>query len=131
MRMFCLTVLCGAMLTALPSAARAQAPILGQPYQVPAEFSSYVAGSLINYAGFNYVIRGDGTMLPSQNSGFTYSSYYGPPAATYSLVQQPIYSPWGGYQLASSRGWYRHAWYRHAWYGPHGGFACGRHYCWR
>jgi hypothetical protein len=95
MRMFCLTILCGAMLTALPSAARAQAPILGQPYQVPLELSSYGAGTLINYGGFNYVIQGDGTMLPFHDSGFTYSSFYGPPAATYFLIQQPVYSAWG------------------------------------
>jgi len=52
-----LTALCGAMFIAMPSAARAQAPILGQPYQVPFEFSGYGAGTLINYGGYNYVVQ--------------------------------------------------------------------------
>jgi hypothetical protein len=126
MRMFCLTVLCGTMLIAMPSGARAQAPILGQPYQVPFGYSGYGAGTLINYGGYNYVIQGDGTMLPSQDTGFTYSSQYGPPAATYYSVQQPVYNPWVGYGWASYGGWFRHGRFRHQ-----GGFACGRHVCWR
>jgi hypothetical protein len=129
--MFCLTVICGAMLTAMPNAARAQAPILGQPYQVPSEFSAYGAGSLINYGGYNYVIQGNGTMLPSQDSGFTYSSFYGPPAASPYFVQQPVYSPFVSYPLASYGGWYRHGWYGHGWGRHYYGFACGRHHCWR
>ena len=122
MRMLCLTVLCGAMFIAMPSAARAQAPILGQPYQVPIEYSGYGAGTLINYGGYNYVIQGDRTMLLSQDSGFTYSSQYGPPATTTYFVQQPVYNPWGGYRSGWYGGCYRHGWRRHG-----GGFACGRH----
>ena len=113
MRTFCLTVVCGAVLIAMPGAARAQAPVLGQPYQVPFEFSGYGAGTLINYGGYNYVIQGDGTMLPSQASGFMYSSQYGPPAATYDFVQQPVYNPRGGYRWAWYGGWGRHRWWRY------------------
>jgi hypothetical protein len=43
--------------------ARAQSPVLGQPYQVPPGYESYVAGSVVAYGGYNYVIQGDGTML--------------------------------------------------------------------
>ena len=113
MRTICLTIVCGAVLIAMPGAARAQAPVLGQPYQVPFEFSGYGAGTLINYGGYNYVIQGDGTMLPSRDSGFTYSSYYGPPAATYYSVQQPVYYPWCGYRWAWYGGWGRHRWWRY------------------
>jgi len=65
-------------------------------------------------------------MLPSQDSGFTYSSQYVPPATTTYFVQQPVYNPWGGYRSVWYCGGYRHGWYRHS-----GGFACGRHVCWR
>lgn len=121
MRMLCLTVLCGAMFIAMPSAARAQAPILGQPYQVPFEFSGYGAGTPINYGGYNYVIQGDGTMLPSQDSGFTYSSQYGPPATTY-YVQQPAVgnNPWVGYRP----GWH-HGGYHQGWNHGHGSWGQG------
>jgi hypothetical protein len=121
MRMFWLTVLCGAMFSAMPSAASAQAPNLGQPYQVPPGFSGYGAGALINYGGYNYVIQGDGTMLPSQESGFTYSSQYAAPAGTYYVVQQPVYYPWAGYRSTCYGGWHG-GWYRHG---------CYRHFCWR
>lgn len=126
MRMLCLTVLCGAMFIAMPNAARAKAPILGQLYQVPIEFSGYGAGALINYGGYNYVIQGDGTMLPSQESGFTYSSQYGPPATTTYYVQQPTYNPWVGYRPGWNGGGHRHHWNGHG-----GGFAGGRSRHWR
>jgi hypothetical protein len=113
MRMLCLTVLCGAMFIAMPSAARAQAPLLGQPYQVPFEFSGYGAGTLINYGGYNYVIQGDGTMLPSQDSGFTYSSQYGPPVTTYYYIPQPTYYPWVSYRSGWVGGGYWNGWHRH------------------
>ena len=108
MRMLCLAVVCGAMLIAIPNAARAQAPVPGQPYQVPFEFSGYGPGTLINYGGFNYVIQGDGTMLLSQDPGFTYSSQYGPPATTYYFVQRPTYNPWVRYHSRWHGGGYVH-----------------------
>jgi hypothetical protein len=55
----------------LPSAsgsAMAQAPIPGQPYQVPPGYESYQPGTLIAYGGYSYVIQGDGTMLLSCSS---------------------------------------------------------------
>jgi hypothetical protein len=42
--------------------ARAQAPVPGQPYQVPAGYEAYGAGTLVAYGGYNYVIQCDGTM---------------------------------------------------------------------
>ncbi len=49
--------------------ARAQGPVAGQPYQIPAGYESYGAGTLISYGGSNYVIQGDGTMLLAQQTG--------------------------------------------------------------
>ncbi len=46
--------------------AHAQAPIPGQPYQVPAGFEGYGPGTLISYGGYNYATQGDGTMLLQQ-----------------------------------------------------------------
>jgi hypothetical protein len=68
----------GALLIGIPAAARAQAPIVGQPYQVPAEYSAYVPGSVVNYGGYSYVIQGNGTMLLNQQP-------------TTSLYVEPVY----------------------------------------
>jgi hypothetical protein len=68
--------------------ARAQGPVAGQPYQVPAGYESYGAGTLISYGGFNYVIQGDGTMLLAQQTGDT-STDPGP------SVDQPYQVPTG------------------------------------
>jgi hypothetical protein len=38
-----------------------QQPV-SQPYQIPAGYESYGAGTLINYGGVNYVIGSDGYM---------------------------------------------------------------------
>jgi len=59
--MFALAVL---FLSACGSA-MAQAPIAGQPYQVPPGYEGYGAGTLVAYGGYSYVIQGDGTMLLS------------------------------------------------------------------
>ena len=48
--------------------AEAQAPVFSQPYQVPAGYEGYGAGTLVTYGGYNYVIQGDGTMLVSSPS---------------------------------------------------------------
>lgn len=63
MKRYCLTGLLGLLLLGFSAPARAQAPVAGQPYQIPAEYSSYSAGALINYGGYNYVIQDNGTML--------------------------------------------------------------------
>jgi len=57
----------------------AQGSVAAQPYQVPADFAGYAAGSVITYGGLNYVIQGDGTMLLQQPGGYDYNSYYVPP----------------------------------------------------
>jgi len=66
-----------AMLTCLgvSTPAHAQAPIPGQPYQIPAGFEGYGPGTLISYGGNNYVTQGDGTML------LQLTGYSGPAAA--------------------------------------------------
>jgi len=56
------------LLFSLCGTARAQGPIAGQPYQVPAGYEAYGAGTLISYGGFNYVIQGNGTMLLAQQT---------------------------------------------------------------
>jgi hypothetical protein len=80
--------------------ARAQAPIPGQPYQVPAGYEGYGPGTLVAYGGYNYVIQGDGTMqlspppVPYSQS----STYYQQPATLYWYATQPagdyFYRPW-------------------------------------
>ena len=64
-----------AMLTCLgvSTPAHAQAPIPGQPYQIPAGFEGYGPGTLISYGGNNYVTQGDGTML-LQQAGYSGSA---------------------------------------------------------
>ena len=48
--------------------AKAQAPVFGQPYQVPAGYEGYGCGTPVAYGGYNYVIQGDGTMLLGSSS---------------------------------------------------------------
>jgi hypothetical protein len=81
--------------------ARAQAPVPSQPYQVPAGYEGYGAGTLVAYSGFNYVIQGDGTMqLSSPSAPCTQSSTcYQQTATFYRYATQPtasyVYQPWG------------------------------------
>jgi hypothetical protein len=75
-----LTALLVGLLLPICGIARAQGPVAGQRYQIPAGYESYGAGTLINYGGFNYVIQGDGTMLLAQQTGDT-STDPGPPAS--------------------------------------------------
>jgi hypothetical protein len=89
MRKLCLMAVCGFMLAACPLAAHAQAPIPGQPYQVPPEYGAVAGGSQIAYGGFNYVSQGDGTMLLAVQPEFTYTSQYVPPSTL--VYRQPYY----------------------------------------
>jgi len=57
------------LLLSLCGTAKAQGPVAGQPYQVPAGYEAYAAGTLISYGGFNYVIQGNGTMLLAEQTG--------------------------------------------------------------
>jgi len=43
--------------------ARAQAPLPGVAYIIPAGFETYPAGTMITYAGYQYVSQGNGTMF--------------------------------------------------------------------
>jgi len=60
-----------AMITCLGvfTPAHAQAPIPGQPYQIPAGFEGSSAGTLIAYGGYNYVSQDNGTMLLADSQG--------------------------------------------------------------
>ena len=74
--------------------AKAQAPVPGQPYQVPAGYEGYGAGTLVAYAGYNYVVQGDGTMQfssPSVSCNQS-STCHQQPAAFYSYAVQPTVS---------------------------------------
>ena len=68
MRKFSLMAFVTAMLLVMVGNARAQTPIPGQPYQVPAGYEAYQAGTLISYGGYNYVIQGGGTMLLAEQT---------------------------------------------------------------
>ncbi|MBI1325379.1 hypothetical protein GC170_19615 [bacterium] len=43
--------------------ARAQAPLPGVAYIIPAGFETYPAGTLITYGGYQYCIQDNGTMM--------------------------------------------------------------------
>ena len=78
--------------------ARAQAPVPGQPYQVPAGFEGYGVGTLVSYGGYNYVIQGDGTMqVSSPSASCTQSTCHQQPATFYGYATQPtatyVYQP--------------------------------------
>ena len=64
-------VLLAGLLLALCGTARAQGPVAGQPYQVPAGYRAHGAGTVISFSGFSYVIQGDETMLLAQQTGGT------------------------------------------------------------
>ncbi len=104
MRKLCLMAVCGFMVVLSPLAARAQAPIPGQPYQVPPEYGAVPGGSPIGYGGFNYVSQGDGTMVLADQPGFTYTSQYVPPST-----------------IVYGRPYYHH----HYWRGPGYGYGYG------
>ena len=72
------TLLFGFLLVTFSGTARAQGPVAGQPYQVPAGYQSYGAGTLIAYGGYNYVIQSNGTMLLSGSGGSTGTDQQGP-----------------------------------------------------
>ena len=63
MKRFCLVAILG-FLFGIP--VYAQVP--GQPYQIPAGYEGYSAGTLITYGGANYVIQDNGTMLLADTS---------------------------------------------------------------
>ena len=77
-------LLLGSLLLSLSTTARAQAPVAGQPYQIPAGYEGYGAGTLIAYGGYNYVIQSNRTMLLAASS-----QTYQPTQYTY---QQPQYT---------------------------------------
>jgi hypothetical protein len=64
----------GALIGTFDSPARAQGPVGGQRYQVPAGYEGYGAGTTITYYGYNYTIQGDGTMIYGSDSSTTTSS---------------------------------------------------------
>jgi hypothetical protein len=65
MKQFTMLAFLGAMILTFCGSVNAQAPFAGQPYQVPAGYERYGPGTLISYGGYNYVIQGNGTMLPA------------------------------------------------------------------
>jgi hypothetical protein len=69
MRRYLLMFFVGFACLAMIESARAQAPVPGQPYQVPDGYTGYGSGTLISYGGYNYVIQGDGTMLLAADPG--------------------------------------------------------------
>ena len=71
MRRYLPLMFAGLACLAMIDSAHAQAPIAGQPYQIPDGYTGYGSGTLINYGGFNYVIQGDGTMLLAADSAVT------------------------------------------------------------
>ena len=68
MRRYLLSAICGLMVLSFTQPSRAQAPVAGQPYQVPDGYAGYGAGTSIVYGGYSYVIQADGTMLLADQS---------------------------------------------------------------
>ena len=100
--------------------AKAQAPAFGQPYQVPAGYEAYGAGTLVAYGGYNYVIQGDGTMLVSSPSvtcnqqPATVSWYVTQPTGYYVYRHHGYHARWTT-NCVSWNGWFvspRHCHYR-------------------
>lgn len=98
----------------LPATGRAQ--VAGQPYQIPAGFESYPAGSLITYGGYNYVTQPDGTMLLAAQQPQTLQQYTIPYTTTtpyvYTTPYVPVYTP------PYVGGWYGGGWRGGPWVGP-------------
>lgn len=90
-----------------------RAQVAGQPYQIPAGFESYPAGTLITYGGYNYVTQPDGTMLlAAQQPQQTVQAYTVPYTTTvpyYTTPYVPIYTtPYlGGWYGGGYGGGYR------------------------
>jgi hypothetical protein len=66
--------------------AKAQAPVYGQPYQVPACHQGACVGTPVSFGGYNYVINGGGTMLLSSPPATCNTQ----PVATSYFVTQPV-----------------------------------------
>jgi hypothetical protein len=116
MKKFSLALALAVLSLAAGGTARAQSPVLGQPYQVPAGYEGYGAGTVISYGGSSYVIQADRTMLLTAAPTTYYQSYYQAPATywqpvpSYGYTYRPGWGFWGW-------GGYRHCHFR-------------RHYCW-
>jgi hypothetical protein len=63
MKRFWMIGLLGILFLAMAGSANAQAPMVGQPYAIPAGYEGYSAGTLISYGGYDYVTQDNGTML--------------------------------------------------------------------
>ena len=108
--------LCAVVALVAMSGATAHAQVAGQPYQVPAGYEQYGAGTLIAYGGSNYVISGDGTMLLAADQApvVTYvqpanQTYYIPSTYVVPNYYYPGYYPGyyrnGGYRYHHHHGW--------------------------
>jgi hypothetical protein len=63
MKWHLLMAIFGVSLLSFCGRAYAQAPVPGQPYQIPDGYTGTPTGSLISYGGYNYVIQDNSTML--------------------------------------------------------------------
>jgi hypothetical protein len=68
-----LTLALTLLLGLVGASAHAQGPVPGQPYAIPQGYEGYSPGTLVAYAGYNYVIQDNATMLvaDSQDSSGT------------------------------------------------------------
>jgi len=102
-RVMMVLLICGAGLSA-------RAQVAGQPYQIPAGFESYPAGTLITYGGYNYVTQPDGTMLLAaqqpQQAVQLYTVPYNTTQYVYARPYVPLYTPgyYGGWYGGGYRG---------------------------
>jgi hypothetical protein len=67
MKRYVLMSICALSLLSFCTPANAQAPVPGQPYQIPDGYQGYGAGTLISYGGYNYVINPDVTTMVLAN----------------------------------------------------------------
>ena len=97
-RVLMVMLVCGA-------AGSTMAQVAGQPYQIPAGFESYPAGTLITYGGFNYVTQPDGTMLQAaqQPAQQTVQQYTVPYTRTQYINTRPFVPMYGTPYMG---GWY-------------------------
>jgi hypothetical protein len=91
MKRYFLMTICGLSLLSFCGRANAQAPVPGQPYQIPAGYEGYPAGTVITYVDYNYVILSDTTMVLAEQA-----TDYSPPSDDPGNVQ--VYQVPAGYE---------------------------------
>jgi hypothetical protein len=96
MKRFCVTCMLGLLLLGFTAQVKAQAPIPGQSYQIPAGFEGSAPGTVINYGGYSYLIQPGGTMQPLNQPSMPNYPYYNPVVGGSSYITPGSFNPYTG-----------------------------------